>query len=55
MSGIELKMLKVRLQYQAKTFIYTDQKFISLKIVLHILFAIKGTGWKVRGVAYEAL
>ena len=37
-----LKMPKVRLQDQAKASIFTCRTFISLKIVVYILFVVKG-------------
>ena len=41
-SLIPLKMPKVRLGDQVRALILTRQIFISLKLVVHILFAVKG-------------
>ena len=39
---IALKMAKVRLWRQARASIFAHQKYISLKIVVHISSAVKG-------------
>ena len=41
-SVIALKILKVRLYEQFKVSNSTNQEFISLKVVVHILFQVKG-------------
>ena len=41
-SVIRSKMPKVRLKDQARASIFTGRKFISLNILVHILFAVKG-------------
>ena len=40
-SAIALKMPKVRLLDKARTSNFTHQKFISLKVVVHILYAVE--------------
>ena len=46
--------MQVRLRDQAKASIFTHQKFISLKIVLHICFSSKG-GFRQRFGTYAGL
>ena len=40
--SIELKLPKVRLSDQVRASSFTCQNFMSFKIVVHILFAVKG-------------